>query len=84
MTSNTDEEIERQYRYHIAVGGEVVCLSKTLLGIDGYVNEFKQNSEYRGIWVTVRDTFQEGQPIILQQEGGVAAPSAEVVQLFRK
>jgi hypothetical protein len=77
MTSCTDDETDRHYRYHIYIGEERICLTKTLLVVEGFLSIAKTNSEYRGFWVTVRDILQEGEPVIYMIEGGSRAVSTD-------
>jgi hypothetical protein len=78
MTSTTEESNE-QFRYHIYIGDELVCMSKSGLGVRGFLHEFTHDAEYRGLRVTVRDTFLAGRPVTTEREGGSEAPSASII-----
>jgi hypothetical protein len=85
MTYPTGESIENtRFRYHIYVKDEVVCLSKTMIGVKGFLLAFQQEIEFRGFWVTVYDTFLPGSPKIIQEEGGKTAPTADILPFGRK
>jgi hypothetical protein len=80
MTSNTEESLA-SFRYHIYVKEELVCLSKTKMGVKGFIQAFAEESEYRGCWVTVHDTFHGDLEVV---EGGSKAPSADILPFTRK